>query len=411
MKKKKRAILFMTSISGFGGAERLMFEHYRSLEALGYDVRIICFHKYDDALIEGYNDFYVKDLLPKEKYRNNINIRRVLNHSIYLRLWYTVFSYKPQLIMAQNDKDCIHLYRALKKTRYQYSTFIHGTMMFFQEESCFKYSRFFEGRVNKIKKHLVGHTEFWDSEVKEKKSISDDNKWEKEASFDFLGVQRAKYIFCLTETMTYEVNILYDKIAIAHKGAYHETIFDHHQKYSLKNDFNLQGKKVILNLNRLDPRKRIDLVIRSFNNIVRKDNDVFLVIAGKGPDEQKLKDITKKENIPNVLFIGFVDEAKIYDYYKTCDLFVHPNWCDYVITVYEALAMNQKVLVTTEMNFDRELLDHSQIYMSEPNIGDFSTEMETALNSINDDPIPQELLRRYTWQNYFNQINSIILAR
>ena len=66
-----------------------------------------------------------------------------------------------------------------------------------------------------------------------------------------------------------------------------------------------------LSTSRLDPLKRIDLVIRAFKEINEK-----LFIVGTGPEESKLKKLAK--GCDNIKFIGTVNEKELLDLYSRC---------------------------------------------------------------------------------------------
>ena len=69
------------------------------------------------------------------------------------------------------------------------------------------------------------------------------------------------------------------------------------------------NKKTIIAVSRLNKVKRIDLLINSLHEI-NKDYDVQLVIIGDGPEENKLKNLTRELNLEeNVHFLGFRDDV------------------------------------------------------------------------------------------------------
>lgn len=72
---------------------------------------------------------------------------------------------------------------------------------------------------------------------------------------------------------------------------------------TLRERYNLQGKRIVAHVSRLSYEKNIDLIIRSM-----KDIDATLVIAGSGPCEKDLKDLVKELSMDDkVLFTGFLD--------------------------------------------------------------------------------------------------------
>ncbi len=75
-------------------------------------------------------------------------------------------------------------------------------------------------------------------------------------------------------------------------------------KYKKSGDFYLSAS-------RLDPLKRIDMLIRVFKKNGRK-----LVIIGTGPDEKRLKELAR--GCSNIKFLGKVSDKRLRDLYSTC---------------------------------------------------------------------------------------------
>ena len=88
-------------------------------------------------------------------------------------------------------------------------------------------------------------------------------------------------------------------------------------------------------LSRLNPWKKIDYVISAFNQEGKK-----LLIAGTGPDEQRLKKLAG----PNVKFLGFVSEDKKRELLANCEALIFPQAEDFGITPLEAMASGKPVI-------------------------------------------------------------------
>lgn len=88
-------------------------------------------------------------------------------------------------------------------------------------------------------------------------------------------------------------------------------------------------------LSRLVPYKRVDMAVEAFNKLGRP-----LVIAGDGPEMEKLKKMAK----PNIRFVGRVSEAEKYRLYQECKAFVFPGEEDFGITPVEAQSFGKPVI-------------------------------------------------------------------
>ncbi len=76
---------------------------------------------------------------------------------------------------------------------------------------------------------------------------------------------------------------------------------------------------------RLNPMKQIDLVI----DLLKKQPDWHLAIAGQGPDEQRLKDhATHQKVAERVFFLGEIAPKNIGIFLKSLDVFVFPSMAE-----------------------------------------------------------------------------------
>jgi glycosyltransferase involved in cell wall biosynthesis len=85
----------------------------------------------------------------------------------------------------------------------------------------------------------------------------------------------------------------------------------------------------------LVPYKRLELAIDVFNQTGDR-----LVVVGSGPEEAKLKSISK----PNVEFAGWASGGKLADYYANCRALIFPGEEDFGIVPLEAMASGKPVI-------------------------------------------------------------------
>jgi glycosyltransferase involved in cell wall biosynthesis len=135
-------------------------------------------------------------------------------------------------------------------------------------------------------------------------------------------------------------------------GAPEEKIFvapcvmpeDQIKKVSIsKFDTEYRGKKVILSLGYLRKVKGVDYLIRAFKSL--KTDDTVLIIAGTGPEEEKLKLLAKDDK--NIYFVGHVGREEKSKYYSIADIFVLPTRHDpWGLVVNEAMYFGLPVITT-----------------------------------------------------------------
>lgn len=115
----------------------------------------------------------------------------------------------------------------------------------------------------------------------------------------------------------------------------------------IKRSLAICEKKVVLFVGRLEPLKRVDILIKAFNKLKRNTNiDVVLLILGSGTIRRDLEDLCLKLNIKNVFFLGTVERSKVICYYTLCNVFVLPGQGGIVVN--EAMACEKPIIATKE---------------------------------------------------------------
>lgn len=88
----------------------------------------------------------------------------------------------------------------------------------------------------------------------------------------------------------------------------------------------LAGKKVVLTVARLVPRKGHRVVLEALPKVLREVKDLRYLIAGEGPEKPRLERQAKDLGISDaVIFLGDVPHDRICEYYNLCDVFVMIN--------------------------------------------------------------------------------------
>jgi glycosyltransferase involved in cell wall biosynthesis len=118
-------------------------------------------------------------------------------------------------------------------------------------------------------------------------------------------------------------------------------------------DFRTEGYgDFVLSVNRLDRAKRIDLLIEA----AQVDESLRVVIAGDGPDRERLERLATKVN-GRIEFAGRVDAGRLADLYARCRaVFYAPVDEDYGIVPYEAFLSEKPVVTTTDAGGPLEIV-------------------------------------------------------
>lgn len=133
---------------------------------------------------------------------------------------------------------------------------------------------------------------------------------------------------------------------------------DHNKIKELKDKFALNdGSFILLSLGRIAKEKSIDFSIKCFAKFLEKHPEIKtkMVIVGKGPAEDELKELANALNISDkVLFVGPCAPSEVQNYYALGDAFVSASLSETQgLTYMEAMAAHLYVLA----RYDHNLLD------------------------------------------------------
>jgi glycosyltransferase involved in cell wall biosynthesis len=122
-------------------------------------------------------------------------------------------------------------------------------------------------------------------------------------------------------------------------------------------------KKYLLILGRIDRIKGIDILIPAFANIVKKFNDLILVIAGdeRSPYAQEVRKMVEEKKISNnILFTGQVTGDDKWVLYKNALMFVLPSYSEnFGMSVVEAMACGCPVVISDKVGIYKEIADNN----------------------------------------------------
>jgi glycosyltransferase involved in cell wall biosynthesis len=121
----------------------------------------------------------------------------------------------------------------------------------------------------------------------------------------------------------------------------------------------LKGKRILLFLGRIHPKKGCDLLLQAFANIAPTHPEVMLVVAG--PDAENWRPTL--ENLANnlgiaqkILWTGFISGDLKWGMLRAADAFVLPSHSEnFGVAVVEALACGTPVLISDKINIWKEI--------------------------------------------------------
>jgi len=351
---------------------------------------------------------FVLDDVSLMNYKHKLKIVNLASFNYFKRIFLlrkSIKKFKPNIIIGQSSLDCMYLYLSLFFTQFKYISYVHGSL-FWLENDFLKYALIHKQVFNKIRNSVVGHKQFVSKKIN--KTLFQGLFYNLVALVEYFGVRKAKAVIVLTKQIKWEVKKLYNKNSIIIRGCIDKKLFNYKPKIKIKKRHNIKNKTVILSVGRLDYRKRIDVLIKSFFNLCSNHRNLVLMIGGKGPDKERLTKIINepkyKKHRDKVIMLGFVKNDEYFDYLAGCDIFAFPSWTTSGIPTYEALAIGKKVIWTTEA--EEPILKHLNVYLADPTVTNFTKAIEKSLNSKLCQP-PN--LREHTWDKYFGKL--FVLAK
>lgn len=411
--KSKSPILILGGYGGrgAGGSGRIFLEEVAYLQKKGFKTHIITLSEMP-PLQDIFSGAYTLEVevIPKRFRSRSFLLQNIDRVRQVLALRKRIKEIKPSVIIGYTPFSCVALYLATLFTPFPYVAHIFQTIFWppTEAESSDKYAKYalIHRKVfDEIRESVPERKEFLPPPPKLDLGLR--LRTELEAIARYIGVRKAKRIFVFSQQMRWEVNKLYGKDAIVSKGAFPSEILNYKPRLDIKQKLGLGDKRLILNVNTLVPKKRVDLLIKAFERVSAKFEDVVLVIGGVGPEEEKLKTLAKELNIKDkVHFMGLIPEQELWDYYAACDVFAHLDCADFALSGYEPLALQKKVVWSSENEIDETLAQNRHIFITRPTIEDTTRTIEEALTT---EITEKNDVSNYTWGRYFGNLLKEIL--
>jgi len=87
-----------------------------------------------------------------------------------------------------------------------------------------------------------------------------------------------------------------------------------------------EGKVILFFSSRMAPGKGFDFLLQGFSKVKNKDR-FKLILGGSGPEEAMIHHMVQDLKLQDcVEFPGWVSKEKLYEFYKTADVFIQAKW-------------------------------------------------------------------------------------
>lgn len=118
---------------------------------------------------------------------------------------------------------------------------------------------------------------------------------------------------------------------------------------------------IIITVGRLVPWKGIGLLIDIMPEVIERVPDAKLIVAGDGPDREKLEGVAKARGVEGrVLFTGRLPQAELFDCVRAADVFaLNTSYEGFSHQILESMALGTPV-VTTDVGGNPEVIKHGR---------------------------------------------------
>jgi phosphatidylinositol alpha-mannosyltransferase len=126
--------------------------------------------------------------------------------------------------------------------------------------------------------------------------------------------------------------------------------------------------KTIFYVGRLEKRKGVKYLLQAYGILKQVHPEFRLVLAGDGPEREKLEELVRDWNLEHVEFLGFVDEPTKLHYMKEADVFCSPALYgeSFGIVLLEAMASGCPVVAGNNSGYEAVLSGTGQISVVNP---------------------------------------------
>jgi glycosyltransferase involved in cell wall biosynthesis len=182
-----------------------------------------------------------------------------------------------------------------------------------------------------------------------------------------------------------------------------------------KFDHNESDKLLFIFLGRLDPIKRVDLLIRAFAEIIKNHNNSRLCIIGDGFEKKHLEELCSLYNLNQVTFCGFLEGNEKTSILDVADILVLPSdYETFGLVILEAWARGVNVIGSRTGGIE-EIVDSQRTgLLFEPGSWFGLYECMEKLYDANlrkrlSDNAYQELVEKYLWNSAGEKYDSLIV--
>jgi glycosyltransferase involved in cell wall biosynthesis len=132
-----------------------------------------------------------------------------------------------------------------------------------------------------------------------------------------------------------ELGVAPDRVFLAP----HSSTMDRLWRIARERDYERRGRFTVLTAGRLVPHKGVDRLLLAASRVEGEHPGIRLIVAGSGPESERLRRLAEDLRLEDVQFRGFVDHREMPQLYAEADAFAFPTLDDpFGIVLLEAAA-------------------------------------------------------------------------
>lgn len=164
-----------------------------------------------------------------------------------------------------------------------------------------------------------------------------------------------------------------------------------------------RGKKLLLFLSRVDPKKGLDILAEAFGRLNSRFIDMHLVVAG--PDNigflSRAREYFENQRcLDKVTFTGMISGEMKYAALSAADVYVLPSYSEgFSMSVLEGMAAGLPCVITTDCNFP-EAADSQVAHVVSATVDDIAFALEKCFLDLEASSLMGERARRFIFESY-----------
>lgn len=148
-------------------------------------------------------------------------------------------------------------------------------------------------------------------------------------------------------------------------------------------NFPWKNKKVLLYTGRLAKEKNIEFIIYSLEKLLKRRDDVILLIVGEGDERKNLENLVKNLRLnEKIIFMGWYPREELINFYKIAEIFVFASTTETQgLVTLEAMAGECAVVAIKAPGSISLVEDGKEGFLVKEDYDEFSNKVETLLNN------------------------------